>query len=177
MSVTVGTRDGRKLLRLGALLLIGAALSWCVAVLWQLDGYDWPDGALVDADGQPHEVSVDPERSTMVWSFEWLAAPTCSFQDAENGAVLPVERPERTYRREGGSAGSWVTTSTVSPTSATLLVTCEPLAGAEPPIPVAIEAAPRLPPALDRLGSWGIAALALATCGVLVVLVAILRRR
>lgn len=177
MSVTVGSRDRRTLLKLGALLLAAAALSWCVAALSQLDGYDWPDDALVVADGQPHEVAVDPDRSAVVWTFEWLAEPTCSLEDAENGAVLPVERPANSYRREGGSAGDWVSTATVSPMSDALFVTCEPLVGADPPIPVVVEAAPVLPPALDGLGPWGIGALALATSGLLALLGAVVRRR
>ncbi|MCW2768216.1 MAG: hypothetical protein JWO11_4175 [Nocardioides sp.] len=118
----------------------------------QVDGYDWPDESLVPVDGQPHTLSVSQGRTAMMWTYEADSAPDCTIADAYDGDPLPLQPTEGAYRREGGSAGDWIGTATLQPTSSTVEVTCSGLDPRSRSL-VVVADAPRMPPALAAFGA------------------------
>lgn len=193
VSVPPGGRPrpaGLRLLAVGAVLLLGAGLSWAGLVVTQIDGHRWAESSLVPADGRPHTVGLSSDRSAMLWSYESFATPPCTASDATTGQALPLSPADGSYRREGGSAGDWFGAATFQPQSATVVVTCafgEGAAGRSSGrlgdgggILVAVETAPAMPPSLATFGPWGALPVAIALTGLLAVAAAALvnvRRR
>lgn len=161
-----GRRDprGPALAATAALLLVLAVVAGAVLALSHADGYRWSQAALVPADGRPHVVELADDGPALVWTYDAEVVPACTVRDTGGGAALEPGPVDGAHRREGGSAGDWVATSSIRPASSSVEVTCERAAS-----PVAVESAPALPPSLAGLGAWvalplglGLAGLALA---------------
>lgn len=156
-------------------LLMAAVVTTVLLALSQFGGHSWPDDALVQDDGQPHQVPVADGETGMLWVNESTVAPECSVVDATTGQVLPLEETDGSYRRPGGSAGDNVGVATFVATSDNTQVTCEPT-GADPYDLVFVDKAPTLPPLLAYFGPLSLFPLSLGGAGLLACLGAVALR-
>jgi hypothetical protein len=146
MSVHAPPRRHRSVTRrlaVPVLMLALAALS--IAGAWRLvgstSGYSWDDDALVPIDGQGHVVPVAKNQLTMMWTYDFLKTPSCEVLD-ESGVALPLSAVSGDYRRDAGSAGDWVGTTTFTPTTDKVTVTCDGLTISGPPVEIPVTTAP-----------------------------------
>jgi hypothetical protein len=153
---------------LGSLLL--ALLSVLGLIALNLDGYHWPDSAEVPFDGRTHAVSLPDSATAMVWVYAPDFTGQCRFVDAQTGTVLPVRRADGDYWRPGGSAGPYAGRFTVQSGSGEVAVRCPRVDGVSP---IHVEQAPWLPPLLAQFGSFVLVPAALASAGVLLLVLAI----
>jgi hypothetical protein len=109
---------------LGGGLVIAAVAAGIGLFVWTLAGFLETD-ATVQADGQPHRVSVGTAGDRMLWFDESTAQPhECRVIDTASGEELPLEPVTGDYRRSNGTMGDWIGVRRFDPRSGELEVTC-----------------------------------------------------
>ena len=147
----------------GGALLVAAVASLAVLLLWTVDSFGRV-AATVEADGEPHPVTVPAGEEQMLW--DRADDPhRCLLVDREDGGVVVLESVTASYRRSGGS-GEWAGDSRFDPGSGRLEVTCAAAGG-----PVQIGTAPDVPRFVGGLVATVLLPLALGLAGFLVLLV------
>jgi len=117
------------------LMVAGIAVGVTILVL-TLKGFTETD-ATVEADGQPHRVSVEADEERMVW-IRVVDPPDCSIVDTETGdEVNYTGTPDATYERSSNGR-DWLGDQTFDPGSGDLEVTCTEAGG-----PIQIGPAPK----------------------------------
>jgi len=109
---------------LGGVLIVAAVAAGVGLFIWTLSGFLQTD-ATVQADGEPHRVSVGTDGDRMLWFDETTTPPDeCVVVDTATGEELPLEAVSGEYRRSNGTMGDWVGRYRFDPGSGELEITC-----------------------------------------------------
>jgi hypothetical protein len=117
-------------------LAIGIGIGifiWLVAAFLDFDAY-------VDADGQPHNVTVSTDSERMLWMDS--SAQSCRIIDRETGEPIPLHEVSGSFSRSD-DRGDFEGLQKFDPGSGHLEVTCVQTDGSSPGT-VLISAAPRI---------------------------------
>ncbi|MGY2704241.1 MULTISPECIES: hypothetical protein [unclassified Nocardioides] len=106
-------------------LAIGIAVGvfvWLLAAFLDFD-------AIVDADGQPHNVTVGTDRDRMLWTDS--TAQSCRLIDLDSGEPIPLHRVSGDFSRSD-SHGDFEGFLRFSPGSGHVVITCVQTDGSSP---------------------------------------------
>lgn len=122
--------------------LIVLAIAAAIALaIWTFSSFFHTD-ARVEADGQPHHVTVDTDRDRMVWLDETTVPVRCTVVDSATGEAITLRHVDGEFRRSNGTMGDWVGTYRFDPGSGHLVVTCGPTGAADWLMGVYVEIGP-----------------------------------
>jgi hypothetical protein len=108
------------------LMVVGVAVGVTVLVL-TIKAFTETD-ATIDADGQPHRVSVETDRDRIIWVDDDEPA-SCTIVDTGTGAeVTYTGSPDASYTKDTGGR-NWEGDRTFDPGSGELEVTCDEAGG------------------------------------------------
>jgi hypothetical protein len=145
----------------GVTLLAAVFLAALVVAIPGGGGYDWPDDALVAADGELHEIATSTSRPTLVWALSESTAASCDIADVSTGEAPALRPVDGDYRR-GAEIADWTAVAAFDAPSSRVVVTC---AGTEDTAAVAVQAQPRVPAALADFSTWALLPLLLGLAG------------
>jgi hypothetical protein len=148
---------------LGAALVVAAVGAFVGLFVWTLSGFLDTD-ATIDADGQPHQVSVGTDRDRMLWLEDGFGQQ-CRVVDRATGEMIPLDPVGGSYDRSDGS-GEWHGASRFDPGSGDLEVTCGPAEGS-----VLIGPAPRIGSFVIGILATILVPLALGLTGLIILIV------
>lgn len=108
----------------GGALVVSAIVAFAALFAWTLMGFLETDATL-EADGQPHLVSVPTDQDRMLWADQTVSRPECQIVDTRTDELLELRPVSGTFTRSNGSSGDWTGVSRFDPGSGRLEVTCQ----------------------------------------------------